>query len=204
MAKIDYAWSNDLEQELTASEAHEKWLMGLISDKTKFECRDPRCNAQITCVNMDKQQYQMKMREHFKVYGNHSYECEEEKNLKYTNKINGHGVSKSAPKIEEEITFDMTRPKNHFESEKNQKKNDEQFKTKEVSSKKEKRNSNDEHGNRKSHLFILSTMVSRYIVACKESKLETTLINVCFDRRKPPYVYMMKSLFAEISYSLCD
>lgn len=204
MAKIDYAWSNELEQELTASEAHEKWVIGLISDKTRFECRDPRCNAQITCVNMDKQQYEMKVREHFKVYGIHSCECEEKMNLKYTSKINEHGMSKSAPKIEEEITFDMTRPQNHFESEKKQQNDCEQFKIRELSSKHEKRVVNDSNGNRKSHLFLLSTMVSRYIFACKENKLETTLVNICFDRRKKPYVYMMKSLFVEISYSLCD
>lgn len=36
MAKIDYAWSNELGQELTASEPHEKWVMGLISDEIKI------------------------------------------------------------------------------------------------------------------------------------------------------------------------
>ena len=54
MASVDYAWSIELGQELTASEAHEKWFMGILSDKTMFECRDENCHAQITCVNMDK------------------------------------------------------------------------------------------------------------------------------------------------------
>ena len=204
MAKIDYAWSNELEQELTASEAHDKWVMGLVSDKTRFECRDPRCNAQITCVNMDKQQYEMKVREHFKVYGNHSGECEEDKNFKYTSKINEHGVSKSAPRIEEEITFDMTRPQNHFESDKKQQSEDEQFKISKLTNKHKNKIEKISYGNRKSHLFLLSTMVSRYIIACRDNKLDTTLVNICFDRRKKPYVYMIKSLFVEISYSLCD
>lgn len=65
MASVDYAWSIELGQELTASEAHEKWFMGILSDKTMFECRDENCHAQITCVNMDKQQYQMKMQRTF-------------------------------------------------------------------------------------------------------------------------------------------
>ena len=34
MASVDYAWSIELGQELTASEAHEKWFMGILSDKT--------------------------------------------------------------------------------------------------------------------------------------------------------------------------
>ena len=85
MASIDYAWSIELGEELTAYEAHEKWLIGLLSDKTKFECIDPKCNAQITCANMDKQQYQMKVRTYFKVYGIHSDECKEVKKLKDVN-----------------------------------------------------------------------------------------------------------------------
>ena len=48
MASVDYAWSIELGQELTASEAHEKWFMGILSDKTKFECIDEKCHAQIT------------------------------------------------------------------------------------------------------------------------------------------------------------
>lgn len=30
MASVDYAWSIELGQELTASEAHEKWFMGIL------------------------------------------------------------------------------------------------------------------------------------------------------------------------------
>ena len=109
MASVDYAWSIELGQELTASEAHEKWFMGILSDKTMFECRDENCHAQITCVNMDKQQYQMKMREHFKVYGQHSEKCEEVKRNKDVNRKYKTGAGTESPELEEEITFSMER-----------------------------------------------------------------------------------------------
>ena len=48
MARIDYAWSLEHKRELTASEAHESWIIGDIHDKTAFECIDKNCNAQIT------------------------------------------------------------------------------------------------------------------------------------------------------------
>ncbi len=72
MGKVEYAYSLKLQKVVTASEPHEAWVMGKISNKTEFRCCGSACTAQITCVNMDKPQWQMKMREHFKVYGEHN------------------------------------------------------------------------------------------------------------------------------------
>lgn len=77
MGKVEYAYSLRLHKVMTASEAHEAWVMGKISDKTEFKCCCTACSAQITCVNMDKPQWQMKVREHFKVYGEHNINCTE-------------------------------------------------------------------------------------------------------------------------------
>lgn len=113
MAAIDYAWSVELCREMTASEAHEAWMMGEISDKTKFECRDTNCHAKITCVNMDKPFWKMKMREHFKLYGHHAKNCEEQRKIKEISRKDKRGVGAEAPPLEIEITFNMERLSSH-------------------------------------------------------------------------------------------
>lgn len=199
MASVDYAWSKELGKPLTASEAHEKWLMGELRDKTLFKCIDERCNAQITCVNMEKQPYQMKVREHFKVYGEHSPECDEVKRIHEIDVTEKVGVRKEAPTIEEEITFDVIRPKNHGEiistqgEENSGEGRGEHIVKKETSTIKESR------GKRAHHIFLLPTLISRYVVAKKEKRLNNTYVKVRFSEKKEPYRYSLASLFVDIS-----
>ena len=54
------------------------------------------------------------------------------------------------------------------------------------------------HSKRKTQLFLLSTLVSKYIIACKDNKIESTLVKISFDMKREPYDYRMRSLFMEI------
>jgi len=198
MARIDYAWSKELNKELTASEAHEKWLLGELGDKTMFECRDAKCNAQITCVNMDKHLYQMKVREHFKVYGEHSPECEEVKETKEIDKRKKTGEPQKAPYIEEEITFNNIRPKNHGEIVIGKKDDSDPVGSDAKTIGKGSNVTGQTKGKRKHNLYLLSTLVSKYLVAKKEHRLDTTRVKVQFDNEKKPYLFYMNNLFVDI------
>lgn len=76
MGKLEEAYSLEFEDVINAEKAYELFWDGIICDKRAFECTDPNCNAQITCVNIDKKRAEMKQTPHFKCYGEHSDECE--------------------------------------------------------------------------------------------------------------------------------
>ena len=199
MASVDYAWSIELGEELTASEAHEKWFMGMISDKTKFECRDKNCKAQITCVNMDKQQYQMKMREHFKVYGQHSENCKEVKNNKEVSRKYKRGIGTEAPELEEEITFSLERLPSHGETQVGNHDGDlsegEGVENRIENQKTENRRKN---GSRKSHLYLVPTLVTKYLYGLKHGNLNKIHVKIRYPHSKKIYEHSLDKLFVNI------
>ena len=199
MASVDYAWSIELGQELTASEAHEKWFMGILSDKTMFECRDENCHAQITCVNMDKQQYQMKMREHFKVYGQHSEKCEEVKRNKDVNRKHKTGAGTESPELEEEITFNMERLPSHKETQID-KHSDDFSEGQSVENKvvKKEKEGVKRRGSRKSHLYLVHTLVTKYLYGLKNGTLAKIKVNICYPGSKKIYPTPLDKLFKNI------
>lgn len=75
MAKLEEAYSIEYEDVIDAEKAYELYWNDIIKDKRAFECTDPNCEAQITCVNIDKKRAEMKQTPHFKCYGEHSDEC---------------------------------------------------------------------------------------------------------------------------------
>ena len=109
------------------------------------------------------------------------------------------GVRKEAPAIEEEITFDVIRPKNHGEIISTQGEEncgegrEEHIVKKETSTIKESR------GKRAHHIFLLPTLVSRYVVAKKEKRLNNTCVKVRFNEKKEPRRCSLASLFVDIS-----
>ena len=199
MASVDYAWSIELGQELTASEAHEKWFMGILSDKTMFECRDENCHAQITCVNMDKQQYQMKMREHFKVYGQHSEKCEEVKRNKDVNRKYKTGAGTESPELEEEITFSMERLLSHKETQID-KHNDDFSEGQSVENKIVKKEAEGvkRSGSRKSHLYLVHTLVTKYLYGLKNGTLAKIIVYVSYPGSKKIYPTPLNKLFINV------
>lgn len=199
MASVDYAWSIELGKQLTASEAHEKWFMGIISDKTKFECRDENCHAQITCVNMDKQQYQMKMREHFKVYGRHSENCKEVKNNKEVSRKYKRGIGTEAPELEEEITFSLERLPSHGETQVGNHDGDlSEGEGVENRIENQKTESQRKNGLRKSHLYLVPTLVTKYLYGLKHGNLDKIRVNIRYPHSKKIYEHSLDKLFVNI------
>lgn len=76
MSKLEEAYSLEYNDVIDAEKAYELFWDGTISDKRAFQCTDPNCEAQITCVNIDKKRTEMKQTPHFKCYGEHSDKCE--------------------------------------------------------------------------------------------------------------------------------
>jgi hypothetical protein len=196
MGKVEYAYSVKLHRNVTASEAHEAWVMGEISDKTEFKCCCKICSAQITCVNMDKPQLQMKMREHFKVYGEHSVNCSEVMRQDNIDVKKAQGATKDAPRIGEAITFHMGRPKKHDEVDVGENTDDGSGKIKSVGTA-SKVGSDGEKQQRKSNLYLLSTLMRKFIGAKKSSEFKE--IRISLELSGKIYEYSLNSLFNEIA-----
>ncbi len=76
MSKLEEAYSLEYGDVIDAEKSYELFWDGSISDKRSFQCTDTNCEAQITCVNIDKKRGEMKQIPHFKCYGEHSDKCE--------------------------------------------------------------------------------------------------------------------------------
>lgn len=196
MGKVEYAYSLKLHKIMTASEAHEAWVMGKISDKTAFKCCSSDCSAQITCVNMDKPQWQMKMREHFKVFGDHDINCSEIMEQVGVDVEKIHGIAVDAPKIGEAISFHMERPDNHDESEITSSTNYGDGQIKKIGYKVGTEGLSKEKKKRKSNLYLLSTLVRNYLGAKKRNELNETKIQIEMSGKN--YEYSLSTLFNEI------
>lgn len=73
--KYDKQYSEELECLLSPLEAHHEWLKGSITDKSAFLCKNPKCSATFTCVNMDKISQERVNRIHFRLIGEHIPKC---------------------------------------------------------------------------------------------------------------------------------
>ncbi len=113
--KVDIAYSLDFEGEIDVEKAYDLYWIGIIKDKHNFECPDPNCNAQITCANLDKPIFEIKNVPHFKVYGQHSSDCEVIKSIK-NKKIHLSGKNNEKRNIYLDSTVDILlfdRPQSH-------------------------------------------------------------------------------------------
>ncbi len=196
MGKVEYAYSVKLHTNVTAPEAHEAWVMGEIDDKTEFKCCCKTCSAQITCVNMDKPQWQMKMREHFKVYGEHSVNCTEVMRQNSIDVKKVHGVLKEASRIGEAIAFHIGRPKKHDEVDVTEKTDDGRVQIKSAGTA-SKVGRDGEKQQRKSNLYLLSTLMRKFIGAKKSNELNE--IRISLELSGKIYDYSLNSLFNEIA-----
>lgn len=118
--KIDEALSLDCYEVVDAELAYDYYWSesGKIKDKRNFECASERCNAQITCANLDKLRQDMKVDPYFKAVSAHSHECNLEANLVKTSNLQKSdeiafaraNISETLPDI-----FELDRPPSHFE-----------------------------------------------------------------------------------------
>lgn len=196
MSSTEYAYSLEVNREMTASEAHELYILGIISDKKNFQCCDRNCRARITCSNMDKPQWEMKVREHFKVIDDHSNNCSEKMKVNSVNTSDTMGKVKAAATIGEEINFHLNRPNQQEVA------IDKIAKQTTSVDKEKKRKMGGEVGdtNRKAHrktnAWLLSSIVNKFLSISDKSIIDKIKINFSFGNKS--YNYSMSKLFSEI------
>ena len=79
--KLDKAFSEDIEINITAQEADKLFVEGDIKSKFNFQCPDENCDAPVTCANLDRPKYKRKRDPYYKVVGKHRPKCDLVKNI---------------------------------------------------------------------------------------------------------------------------
>ena len=117
MAKIEVAYSLEIEEYVGAIEANELWIEGKLKDKKAFICAGKDCYAGITCKNMDTYASDRKMIPHFIMSQQdnmHSESCEIYREfLKIDINRNKTKNLECKEKAGKGICFHMTRPERH-------------------------------------------------------------------------------------------
>ncbi|AUI83416.1 hypothetical protein TE101_14485 [Alteromonas macleodii] len=75
MASLEEAYSNEYQDIIDPELAYDLYWAGVIRDKSAFECPSDKCNAKVTCINLDQEKQDMYQSPHFRGY-NHSSDCD--------------------------------------------------------------------------------------------------------------------------------
>ena len=112
MAKIEVAYSLEIEEYVGAIEANELWIDGKLKDKKAFICAGKDCYAGITCKNMDTYASDRKMMS--QQDNMHSDSCEIYRDF-LEKDVNRNNTKKHEckGKTGKGICFHMTRPERH-------------------------------------------------------------------------------------------
>ena len=198
MAKIETAFSLEINDFVDAIEANELWMEGVLKDKKAFICVGENCYAGITCKNMDTFASDRKRIPHFIMSQHenmHSDSCEVfrefvEKNINRNNtKKEGH-----KEKVGKEICFHMTRPERHRIIEHilpmGQANNLTEIK-------KQMRRKQDGSQERKTNYYCLNSLVCSFVNAFRNGTLFEDEVTVEFEK-KQFYTYKLGYLFKRI------
>ncbi len=115
---IDVAFSIQANDYLDPDRAYDLYWSGVITDKKKFLCPGTDCTAQVTCANLDEDLLDMKVVPHYRIYGEHSKDCEvfnnKPLNLQYED---GTSVKEEKRTVDESIvdTFLLERPDSYYD-----------------------------------------------------------------------------------------
>ena len=115
---LDVAFSEEARDFLDPDKAYEFYWAGIITDKKKFVCPGTNCTAQVTCANLDKDTHSMRVAPHFKIYGNHSKNCEIFLRKPLTiNYVNGANQKTELKPINESVVdeFLLERPLSYYD-----------------------------------------------------------------------------------------
>lgn len=185
MAKIDTAYSFEINDVIDAMEANELWIEGILQDKRAFKCIDENCNAGITCKNMDTFADKRKMNPHFIMSSRenmHSLVCKVykqfEEKISERGEIKGEGTGQY---IGKKVCFHMERPQRHRIIEHNVINNEKDSMVNVEGEKKKNR------GNRKSHnsnYYWLNSLVWYYVEAYKNGTTEQDTVEIDFGENK--------------------
>lgn len=109
---LDKALSLETNTLVTASKADELYKKSIFS-KFQFECPDPKCDAQVTCANLDKKKEKRKRDPYFKIVGSHSAKCliaEDQEEVGKTKRKVGDIYSDSDEYFNNAVRFNLQEP----------------------------------------------------------------------------------------------
>lgn len=200
MAKIELAYSLEIQCIVDAMEANEMWIEGRLHDKRKFVCVDDTCDAKITCKNMDTFAYKRKMNPHFIMScreNMHSLTCkaQKENNVEMTRNNNVRKEKDSAPDIGARVCFHLVRPENH--SLLQHKENDRQDEKTNVDVERKKK-SNLTMNQRKSNYYWLNSLIWYFVCSYKNNRTMEDKVEIDFGNENV-YSYTLDELFKRIA-----
>lgn len=177
MSKLEEAYSIEYGEAVNAEKAYELFWEGFINDKRAFECTDPKCEAQITCVNIDKKRAEMKQTPHFKCYGRHSEECEVIKEFKEIEENKSRRTGRQAiGYIDNKIDlFSFNRPKRDSVIIKTKGKTDIETKKKNKERIEQEYKSN---GSRNVTYYSIKPLISKFEKYSSENTLNKHFVNI--------------------------
>jgi hypothetical protein len=76
MSSLQFAYSEELDEVISIDDAYNFFWQGRLSNKQSFSCPGNNCDAQVTCACMDTKEVELKQAPNFRVYGEHSQDCE--------------------------------------------------------------------------------------------------------------------------------
>ncbi|KRV73400.1 hypothetical protein P3W55_11245 [Pseudomonas citronellolis] len=119
---LDVAYSIEAQDYLDPDRAYDLYWSGVITDKRRFLCPGSNCTAQVTCANLDEDLQDMKVVPHFRIYGQHSKDCEISNNLPLKLQYeDGTPVKEERLSVDQSIVdiFELERPESYYDEPRN-------------------------------------------------------------------------------------
>ncbi|MBD5096874.1 MAG: hypothetical protein HDT40_07725 [Lachnospiraceae bacterium] len=199
MAKIDLAYSLEIDDVIDAMEANEMWIDGQVLDKKAFVCPDPTCDARITCKNMDTYADKRKMNPHFIMASRvnmHSADCQINKENKLNIQTKDYHISNDGnPIIGRKVCFHLERPQNHGIV---NKVDASICENKEKERDKKRKKYVGRNIERKSNYYWLNSLVWFFVESNKGDRTKTDSVEIDFGKGRK-YTYSLDNLFKRIS-----
>lgn len=116
MASLEEAYSTEYQDIIDPELAYDLYWAGVITDKSAFECPSEKCNAKVTCINLDQEKQDMHQSPHFRGY-NHSVDCDATFGQDRVAGVESPTTSAQSKFVKSDSisdVFHLKRPKNQF------------------------------------------------------------------------------------------
>ena len=203
MAKIEFAYSEEYGEVISAIEANELWEFGIISNKKAFICEAFGCSARITCKNMDIPIGQQKVISHYIMSSRkneHDPSCPHYAEFEEEYVCNGFGQTRNKVPEEKTITFSFNRAEK-LNTIVHKGKDTGIIENENVDNKEKKTRQRSQ--NRKAHLYLLQSLVAKYSICLKNNTADIEKVEIDFGNGKK-YLYTYNKLFRQISCNTLD
>ncbi|WCN13245.1 hypothetical protein GV054_09630 [Marinomonas mediterranea] len=177
MASLEEAYSNEYQDIIDPELAYDLYWAGVITDKSAFECPSDKCNAKVTCINLDQEKQDMHQSPHFRGY-NHSDDCDATFGQDRVAGVESPTASAQSKFVKNDSisdVFHLKRPKNQFA--KKDLKGVDLTKKKKKSNRRERSVTGEEfYGG--SEYYSVRSLVSKFIRYKKDGSLSEHKINI--------------------------